>query len=426
MSNSFDYKRLHMLEFLIEELDRGILVCDREGRIIIYNQAYSNIDNLPVDNVIGQLIEKNYLIKKNESTLRTVMKTKKSQLLHRQRYTTISGTEVDVLKDTYPIFDGEEIIGAYSIVRDVYNAKNFALNILNTLTENARITNEIYDFSKITFKSKKMKQNVKILNEINGRNIAFFIDNGGEGKEFALLTAKQSYNCLNPIFFNCASIEETDQNLIFFGKNGEKGILEKSLNSVVILENIEYLTIQMQVRITEFITNNKINIFTVFNNTQTEIISSKKLNIDFFYKLNDIGITIPPLCERKEDLLVYVNLICNNLDLKISADAYSILISYDWAGNYLELLNVLKNASVQLESGVVTEKDLPDYIKNFKKDKKNTDAISFSSLTETLDYTEKEIIKKTLEDNNYNITKSANELGISRQNLQYRMKRLLA
>lgn len=433
ISNFFNIKKLNMLDILLEDFNQGVIVCDRDGRIVFYNKAYSLIDNIDSERVIGQLIEKNYLMKKNESTLRQVMRTKAPQLTHRQQYTTISGTNVDVLKDTFPIIDVDDVIGAYSIVRDVYAAKQAASDILNELLDGDEENSEIYDFSKVVFKSKKMILNMKILTEAKStsKNIAIFATDGCESKEMAFVATKETRKKEIPIYFNCASISETDQNYIFFGDDKRKGILDKSVNNTLILENIDYLTIQTQLKLKDFIELKNLHLISIFNKYQNDIISEKRLLLEFFYKLNEVSVRIPSLNDRKEDITVYIDLFCKNLskkvtkNIKISARAYKYLLEYNWAGNYLELINVLRNSSFFLDSDTITEDELPDYIVNYSKLESNVVPFEFSSLTDILEFTEKEIIVKALENNKYNVTKSAKELGISRQNLQYRMKRFL-
>ena len=424
----FDVKRLHLLELILEDYPHGIIVCDTDGRIVLYNQAYSMIDNLAPEKVLGQVIEKNYLMKKNESTLRMVMKTKNPQPNHRQQYTTISGTDVDVLKDTYPIIDGDDVVGAYSIVRDVYSAKLVASDVLNALV-NEKKHHHVYDFSEVKFKSKKMQTMMKIVEKAQHENISIFSCEGTESKEIAFAIAKKQFHCNHPTYLNCASVAETEQAILFFGDENRKGILDNANNTTIILENIDKLTLQIQLRLKKVVQENNIILITIFNKYQNELLTEKTVNLDFFYSLNEISLKLPPLCDHKEDILVYIDLICKNLSykkkksIKISASAYKYLLTYHWIGNYLELAHTLSNAIHSVEEGIIYPEHLPDYIINFRDTGSQSKQTEFSSLVDVLDYTEKDIITKALETHDFNISRAAKELGISRQNLQYRMKK---
>ena len=424
----FDVKRLHLLELILEDLPQGVIVCDTDGRIVLYNQAYSRIDNLAPEKVLGQVIEKNYLMKKNESTLRVVMKTKTPQPNHRQQYTTISGTEVDVLKDTYPIIDCDDVVGAYSIVRDVYSAKLVATDVLNALA-NEKNHNHVYDFSEVKFKSKKLQNMMKIVEKARRENISIFSSEGTEAKEIAFAIAKKQFHCKHPTYLNCASVDEKEQTILFFGDENRKGILDHASNTTIILANIDKLTLQIQLKLKKTVQENNIILITIFNKYQNELLAEKTVNLDFFYSLNEISLKLPPLCDHKEDILVYIDLICKNLsrekkkDIKISSSAYKYLLAYPWIGNYLELAHTLRNALHSVEDGVIYPEHLPEYIINYRDTGGQSTQTEFSSLVEVLNYTEKDVITKALETYDFNISRAAKELGISRQNLQYRMKK---
>ena len=163
---------------------------------------------------------------------------------------------------------------------------------------------------------------------------------------------------------------------------------------------------------------------------------------DFYYRISTIKINIPPLKERKEDIHILVDhflkelcTLYNKSNLTISQDVLHIFLNYDWPGNIRELQNTIEYSfnCTSDDALEITLDCLPDYLKSLKpKTNKlpqinqyiHSKTLNFGTLEESLKIFEKEIINQTIELNNGNITQSAKVLGMSRQSLQYRMKKL--
>jgi two-component system nitrogen regulation response regulator NtrX len=153
----------------------------------------------------------------------------------------------------------------------------------------------------------------------------------------------------------------------------------------------------------------------------------KKMNFreDLFFRLNVIPIYVPSLRERKDDipLLVehFLNLLAQQYGQKIkkiSKATLEALISYDWPGNVRELKNTIERFVIMNPSDVIDIKDIP----SFKGGK--SDYSSFKTLREAREQFEKDFILKRLQENNYNVSKTAEELEIERSNLHRKMKSL--
>jgi arginine utilization regulatory protein len=119
----------------------------------------------------------------------------------------------------------------------------------------------------------------------------------------------------------------------------------------------------------------------------------------------------------------------------VSEEVFQILHEYDWPGNVRELQNVIEYAFDCASDDITTVEvyHLPQYLQSsevvsHRLPQPKETSISLESSTETFDeqmeYYERKIISKTLTQYKRNVTKSAQALGISRQSLQYRMKKL--
>lgn len=150
---------------------------------------------------------------------------------------------------------------------------------------------------------------------------------------------------------------------------------------------------------------------------------------DLYYRLNVVSIKIPPLRERKEDILPmienFVEKYCieNKKDkLEISKEAADTLIKYNYPGNVRELENIIERAVVLTRGKVITLNDLPMNVKGFKEEKTLT-TLKEGTLTEQVEALEKQLIFDALQQSGGNQTKAGKILGLTERNLRYKLKK---
>jgi two-component system NtrC family response regulator len=150
---------------------------------------------------------------------------------------------------------------------------------------------------------------------------------------------------------------------------------------------------------------------------------------DLFYRLNVVSIKIPPLRERKEDLLPMVESFIEKYceenkkgKLEISKEAADILMKYNYPGNVRELENIIERAVVLTRSKVITLNDLPMNIKGFKEEK-GLGTLQVGPLSEQVEALEKQLIFDALQESSGNQTKAGKLLGLTERNLRYKLKK---
>jgi two-component system NtrC family response regulator len=150
---------------------------------------------------------------------------------------------------------------------------------------------------------------------------------------------------------------------------------------------------------------------------------------DLFYRLNVVSLKIPPLRERKEDILPMIeNFISkyskenNKEKLDISKEAIDVLMKYNFPGNVRELENIIERAVVLTRGKVITLNDLPMNIKGFKEEK-TLAALGKGALTEQVEAIEKQLIFDALQESEGNQTKAGKLLGLTERNLRYKLKK---
>jgi transcriptional regulator with PAS, ATPase and Fis domain len=174
------------------------------------------------------------------------------------------------------------------------------------------------------------------------------------------------------------------------------------------------------------------------NKDLEKLVEQSQFREDLFYRLNVISITMPPLREKKDDvpllayhfLKKYANGMKSNIK-SISVDAMNMLIAYSWPGNVRQLENVIERAIVMAEGDTVTTDHLPFVVRDeithpdasipkTSQELKETKKKIRESAVESI---EKSFILDALTRNDWNVTKSAKEVGMQRSNFQALMRK---
>jgi len=155
---------------------------------------------------------------------------------------------------------------------------------------------------------------------------------------------------------------------------------------------------------------------------------------DLYYRLNVVSIHLPPLRERREDILVLMHhfLKAKATELKIpektfSNEATDLLLQYSWPGNVRELENLVERALVLSHAEVMTPEDLPQYLSSAPKGGHPVQQSVLrgeTKLDEAVDQFEQDLIQRALAQTQYNQTRAAELLGTTRRILKYKMDKL--
>ena len=162
------------------------------------------------------------------------------------------------------------------------------------------------------------------------------------------------------------------------------------------------------------------------NKNLLEMIKEGKFREDLYFRLNVFSISLPALRDRKEDIIPIANYFLGSLPkkAKLSTSALQELIGYSWPGNVRELRNVLEQASILSENGVIGLHHLPETLLQ-KQNSFNMAALGDNiDLDTRLELIEKEIIVDALKKTGGIQVKAADILGINQRSLWHRIKKL--
>ena len=261
---------------------------------------------------------------------------------------------------------------------------------------------------------------------------------------------------------NCAAIPENLFESILFGSTrgaftgaeNKKGLFEIADGGILFLDELNSMPLHLQPKLLRVIQDGKfrpigsrtekkvdVKIIVAMNKPPMDLIQSHQLREDLFYRLSSGMINLPPLRERKEDILLYVKYFMDEFNKKyhkhvkgISEDMKESLLEYDWPGNVRELKNVL-DLSIKISSEeTLTSNDLPLYMKEAHQRSIEIEAqekapgqrsvLTRRTLKEVVESAEKDCIKNALLYCEGNVTKAAEMLGLPRQTLKFRMDKL--
>jgi DNA-binding NtrC family response regulator len=250
------------------------------------------------------------------------------------------------------------------------------------------------------------------------------------------------------IKLNCATLSDglIDSELFGHEKGAfttaiaqKTGRFELADGGTLFLDQIAEMPLQMQAKLLRVLDNGNfermggtktlhsdVRIICATNKNIHQEVREKRFPEDLFYRIHAASIHLPPLRERKGDILLLANYFAymyskkNNKDIKgLSEKSYKILMAYNWPGNVRELSNVIEQAVVFCKEREITPDYLPEDIKKNSQPKKFALPISSKSLP----LAESTLIHRALEETNWNLKQAAKELDIARGTLYSKMKK---
>ncbi len=307
-----------------------------------------------------------------------------------------------------------------------------------------------YGFENIVGQSKQMQDVYELINKVLDNDSTVLITGeSGTGKE--LIARAIHYNGLRKdgpfVVVDCASIPETLIESELFGheKGAYTGALKRKIGKfelankgTLFLDEIGNLKLDIQAKLLRVLqereftrvgSNEKIQVdvrIIAATNADLQILMSEgKFREDLFYRLNVVPIKLPPLRERKDDIPLLVQHFLKkfneqfNKDVSISQKVIDYFLKYPWHGNVRELENTIQRLVVTSDQPVIKVKDLPENIKRLGEEKKE-EGITVGM---RLDEAEKYLIEKTLIANNFNMSKTAKILGVTRKTLHNKLSK---
>jgi two-component system NtrC family response regulator len=220
-----------------------------------------------------------------------------------------------------------------------------------------------------------------------------------------------------------------------------KGKIEMAVGGTVFLDEVGDLPPQTQVKLLRLLQEKEIDkigvprplkvdvrIIAATHRDLEALVREGKFREDLYYRLNVIPIEIPPLCQRREDIPLLADFFLRKYaksfgrELKLHPDVLKILDVYPWPGNIRELENLMERLAALHEGGFIKAEDLPDYILS-QTSRVHRVLLNIPPEGVDLEQVERDLIREALERNEWNQSRAARFLRITRNTLIYRMQK---
>jgi Nif-specific regulatory protein len=377
-----------------------------------------------------------------------------------------------------PVKKGKQVIGAFSVDKpydEAYSLKGgkklmsviatmIAQHVINLETirlekdqlreENRRLRNELenkYRITDIIGNSNKMREVYQMISQVSKSNATVLVrGESGTGKE--LVANSIHYNSLRAqgpfVKVNCAALPANLIESELFGheKGAFTGAIRKKLGKfemahkgTIFLDEIGSIDLEVQVRLLRVLQEKEfervgghgtikidVRIIASTNKNLEDAVENESFRGDLYYRLNVFPIYMPPLRERKTDILLLADYFLekyakeNGKSIKrFSTPSIDMLIDYHWPGNVRELENCIERAVLLCEEGVVHSYNLPPTLQTGTE----SGTIPTHSLEEAVSKLEKEMLVDALKNTRGNVSQAADMLKTTVRKFAYKAKR---
>jgi sigma-54 dependent transcriptional regulator, acetoin dehydrogenase operon transcriptional activator AcoR len=422
------------LEVTMNSLTSGIILVNQQGDIIQANKTLQDMIQLSEEDLVGKKIAQVFTNQLFQTDLFMFDNIKDRDITLK---TKINQNTNHVLLNCKPVYQGEMRIGSLLTFQEIQKVRQ----LVNRFTGNrATIT-----FKDIIGKSPLF---LKSINEAKAASHSpsnvLLLGESGTGKDlFAQAIHNNSKRSSMPfIAINCGAIPRDLLSSELFGyvegaftgarKGGNSGKFELADGGTIFLDEIGEMSLDMQVLLLRVLQNREINrigdhkvipvdvrIIAATNKNLKEEVRKGNFREDLYFRLNVLPILIPSLRERGEDIMLLASHFVKQYNQKIPRVIQSISPSYlnaikkyDWPGNVRELQNVIERSLNRSISGVLSIDSLPDEITGHQ-----VETTVGPNVPGKKDEIQKQLLLNTLMDCQYNYSKAAKKLQISRSTL---------
>ena len=436
---------------LLDSMQIGVIVADHNGTIIYLNETYARFLDIDPNAEIGKHATEVIA----NTRLHIVAQTGKAEINYPHQF-----KETGFLVHRVPIKENGKVIAVLGLV--LFDSASTASKLAQKVSyleskldlyenELASLRSTRYTFESIIGKSQMMTALKKEAMKASGNLLPVLITGeSGTGKElFAQAIHHASSRKLYPfVRINCAAIPRDLLESELFGyekgaftgakTDGKPGKFELAHHGTMFLDEIGDLPIELQPKLLRVIEEKEFErvggtktirsdfrLIAATNQNLEKMVNEEKFRKDLFYRLNVISLNIPPLRQRRVDIMPLTQRFLKQIsqaaalnEIKLDKKAEEALINYNWPGNAREISNVLERILSSIEGDTIDLDDLPFYLSRCKL---NSDEDNSNTLKDVQRKAEKEAIKLALKQTNYNKSQAAKILGVNRTFLYKKM-----
>ncbi|WP_412899400.1 sigma-54 interaction domain-containing protein [Bacillus sp. 1P02SD] len=460
--NSYQYLHAYF-DAVIHTLDASVTVINQNGEVLVWTEGAEDLFSIKKEDIIGKPITQFFDIDMLE-----IMKTlKEGRTIYRHQHQPRS--DLFVLINSQPVYLHNQIVGAVVSETDITSQVRLNQELFNVSTkvhylekEVAKLSPSKNPFHAIKGGSPPIKRTIEMVEKISSTDTTVLISGeSGVGKElFAKAIHELRESSKAPFIpINCGAIPPTLFESELFGyergafsgadNKGKRGKIELARGGTLFLDEIGEMQLEMQVKLLRVLQDKKyfsvggtkeisadFRVIAATNRDLKEMVKEGKFREDLYYRLNVINLAIPPLRERREDIIELTHYFLYEFSVRygrpihgVSQEVMYQLLHYDWPGNIRELRNVIERLVVLATDGTIKKEDLPfthqsDDLSQQHEMISESIPLDIGYLTDELEKHERKIILDALKLEKGNKQACAKRLGITRATLYNRLKRL--
>jgi two-component system response regulator AtoC len=364
--------------------------------------------------------------------------------------------------------------GAYDFIAKPINLEELRITIRNAI-ETRHLRREVaqtrrerareFNFSQIVGESPAMKKMLRLAAKVAESEVASVLLQGESGTGKDLVAKAIHYGSQRSegpfVAVNCAALPATLIESELFGyekgaftdaKARKEGLFEQAEGGTLLLDEIGELELSLQAKLLRVLEEGAfrrvgglkdipldVRVLAASNRDLKAESEAGRFRLDLYYRLSIIQIDIPPLRERGDDVLLlsqhYIDTIGAKLRRRkitgLSPETTAVFRKYDWPGNVRELRNVIERALILEDADQITTEYLPGGLLTSPRLEQSSSGISDGSPLFvlpnegiSLDDAELSFVRQAIQRSGGNQTRAAELLGISRDQLRYRLKKL--
>jgi transcriptional regulator with PAS, ATPase and Fis domain len=353
------YRQLYLknreLDAILNLSHEGILLVDTEGRIVLYNRTVKNL--LGLEEPLGNALF-SHLVDEPLRSLLAQDRVEDEPIPYRGKILLLSSRMMEVF--------GQQS-GTYYNLRDVTYLNQLEENLAKKLKGAGFVSQ--YSFKDILSRSPVLEKSVQRARQFAQSDLPVLITGeSGTGKElFAHSIHGESKRRNRPfVAFNCAAVPENLIESELFGyeggaftgalREGKAGLFEQANHGTIFLDEIGDMPYNLQSKLLRVLQEGQImrigsqriitidvRLISATNQPIVHRIASGSFRADLYYRLNVLPLNLPPLRERKEDILYLLRYFLRSYGretMTLKPEVEALLLGYPWPGNIRELWNV--------------------------------------------------------------------------------------
>lgn len=463
------------LQALLHVMDEGIHIVDRDGVTIYYNEQAGRNDGLVPDEVIGRhLLEVFPSLSAETSTLLKVLQTGRPVQEQPQTFANYKGNRITTLNASWPIFEDGRLVGAVEVAKDFTRVRELSEQVVDLQAEllGKRRRRGAAGESRYTLEDligehqaiQAVKEQVR--RAARSSSAVLLYGETGTGKEIVVHAIHQaSERRQKPLVAqNCAAMPEGLLESLLFGTvkgaftgaEDRPGLFELADGGTLYLDEINSMNRELQAKLLRVLQDGKIRrvgeavertvdvrVIASANEDPARLVADGRMRQDLYYRLNVVYIELPPLRERGGDIPLLVEHFLARHgapEMQLDGELLAFFERHSWPGNVRELEHALE-AALQMAAGPeLTVADLPLHLQRIATGKtvgagvlrrerptlqpadvEEGQGLLLRSAVKDL---EREAIQQALTAAKGNLSQAAAILGLPRQTLQYRVKKL--